>query len=100
MSKKGTKIPDSDQTARTEYESTKDDASESAGDLAGRQTSNKMGKHSAVLKKAASRPEFGGSPVADHTPGAHGNAASKRRKPAVSVEADGGGDKARRKRSS
>lgn len=57
MSVKTNKTPDSDETARHSDSATND--LDDAGNIDGRQTSNKSGKHSSVEKLAASRPEFG-----------------------------------------
>lgn len=74
MSKKSIGMPDSDQTARKPDAALTDDESiDDAGDLEGRQTSNKTGKHSSVEKLAASRPEFGSSPGANPVDGAFGD---------------------------
>jgi hypothetical protein len=79
MSRKQIAIPDSDQTAREPYDLEEEQATaEDAGEMAGRQTSNKSGKHSSAEKLAASRPDFG--PAArerDTVPGAHGDASTK-----------------------
>src|SRR5205085_5357907 len=59
MSKKVSKVPDSDtsvRTATTELETDAESVSEANGT---RQTSNKTGKHSSVQKEAASRPGRG-----------------------------------------
>lgn len=71
MSKKGIGMPDSDQTARKNYEP-EEEPLQDPGDLAGRQTSNKSGKHSSVEKLAASRSEFGSAPGGHPVPGAFG----------------------------
>jgi len=74
MSKKAAAIPDSDVTARTpDAALDRDEIFDDAGNIEGRQTSNKTGKHSSVEKLAASRPEFGSSPGANPVPGAFGD---------------------------
>jgi hypothetical protein len=82
MSKKGISVADSDQTARHGDESPEELTAE-AGDLQGRQTSNKTGKHSAVEKLAASRPEFGPSPGAHPVAGAFGEGSPEEAEPAT-----------------
>jgi hypothetical protein len=72
MSEKYTKIPDSDVTARKPL-SEADDPGPDIDPLGGLQTSNKSGKHSSVIKLAASRPEFGEAPGAHPKDGAFGN---------------------------
>ena len=73
MSRKGIAIPDSDETARKpDAALDSEDLAPDPGDLEGRQTSNKTGKHSSAEKLAASRPEFGSSPGANPVDGAFG----------------------------
>jgi hypothetical protein len=72
MSAKNSKTPDSDQTARRADTDLETDASESP-DSRGIQTSNKSGKHSSVLKEAASRPGRGTGTQAKQVSGAFGN---------------------------
>jgi hypothetical protein len=73
MSKKSIGAPDSDQTAREPDAALDiDEISEDPGDIEGRQTSNKTGKHSSAEKLAASRPGFGSSPGAKPVDGAFG----------------------------
>lgn len=75
MNRKNTAIPQSDETARhPDAASEEEEIYEDPGNLEGRQTSNKSGKHSSVEKLAASRPEFGSSPGAKHVDGAFGDA--------------------------
>lgn len=74
MDRKTNSIADSDETARKPDAALEtDEISDSAGDLGGRQTSNKTGKHSSAVKLAASRPEFGSSPGAHPVDGAFGD---------------------------
>lgn len=75
MSNKAIGMPDSDETARPRHEHIdREEVMDDAGDLQGRQSSNKSGKHSSVEKLAASRPEFNASPGAHRVPGAFGGA--------------------------
>jgi len=69
-----TNFPDSDQSNRrgyppAEYENP---PAEDGGDL-DLQTSHKSGKHSSVLKEAASRPDSGKGRGAEHVAGAFGS---------------------------
>jgi hypothetical protein len=71
MSRKETKIPDGDVTARKRTSAT-DDPGTDIEAIPNLQTSNKSGKHSSVEKIAASRPEFAESPGAHPKDGAFG----------------------------
>lgn len=64
-------LPDSDQTARRKNANSGEwDVDDVSSNIEGLQTSSKSGKHSAVEKLAASRPEFGDGRGAQHVPGA------------------------------
>ena len=72
MSKKVSKIPDSDRTARSRVtEAELDDASDAEGGTSP-DTSNKSGKHSSVEKDAAWRPGRGTGAQAKRKAGASG----------------------------
>jgi hypothetical protein len=77
MSEKNSKIPDSDVTARKQSVGAEESGNdtEQINDL---QISNKTGKHSAVEKLAASRPEFAESPGARPKDGAFGDSTPKK----------------------
>src|SRR5438477_6108743 len=78
MSRKGIGVPDSDESARRpDAALDMDEVFEPAGNIEGRQTSNKTGKHSSAEKLAASRPEFGSSPGAKPVDGAFGSQTSE-----------------------
>jgi len=81
MAKK-TNTPQSDQTARTRGE---DLDREPAGELAGRSTSNKSGKHSSVEKLAASRPHFGNENGTKPTDGATGSTGKRTARPPIGM---------------
>lgn len=71
MSKKGTAMPDSDQTARPKHNQNEDLGT--VPETEGGQTSLKTGKRSSAEKLAASRPEFNAHSNAKPVPGAFGN---------------------------
>lgn len=70
MSKKVSKVPDSDTSARTATTQLETDAESIAEANGTPQTSNKTGKHSSVLKEAASRPGRGTGSQAKKVAGA------------------------------
>jgi hypothetical protein len=71
MSMKIAKIPDSDVSARKTDADEEDDDFD-PGNIEGRQMAGKTGKHSAVQKLAASRPEFATGNAATPKAGAFG----------------------------
>jgi hypothetical protein len=71
MSMKIAKIPESDITARKPDSDEEDDLFD-PGNIEGLQMAGKSGKHSAVQKLAASRPEFATGTAAKHKAGAFG----------------------------
>lgn len=73
MSYKATKTPDSDQTARHDFDDGQDMRPDEIENEDGLQTSLKSGKHSSVEKLAASRPEYKQGNPAKAVPGAHGD---------------------------
>jgi len=81
MSKKAAKIPDSDTSVRAPLTELEMDVNEDAGNTAGREVSNKSGKHSSVVKEAASRPGRGTGTQAKKTAGAFGKPGRRTNRP-------------------
>src|SRR3954470_6365118 len=77
MSRKTTKIPDSDVTAR-KRPNAGDNPGPDSGPFEDLQTSNKTGKHSSVAKLAASRPALAEAPGAHPKPGAFGDGSPRK----------------------